>query len=99
MHRFLMLAPIFLFFTKILLAQKPPPYTVKHLVTVNDGTFRDLNTVKKDGRTSAIKDGKTIAYITVGTEVVDISDDNTSFIKIRGPFMLCFEGYSKNGKK
>jgi hypothetical protein len=68
-----------------------PHYTVKPLVTINDGTFKDIPPVRKDG--------KVVSYVQVGTDLFDIDDDNTGSIKISGSALLCFEGAWKNGKK
>lgn len=73
------------------LAQEHPPYTVKSLLTVNDGSLKDINADRKNG--------PAINYLRVVTTIQDISDDESSFIKISGPFLLCFEGTWKNRKK
>lgn len=70
---------------------QPPRYTIKHLLSANDGTFKDVN--------AAQKDGKSISYVETSVVLLDIADDNSTTIKISGQTLLCFEGAWKNGKK
>lgn len=98
MNNIIRLAVILLLTTTSVAAQQPR-YALKPLVSVNDGAFKNVNTISKGGKTVAAKDGKTIAYIQISTDVRDIDDDKTTFIKISGPVLLCFEGTWKNGKK
>ncbi|HEY5745894.1 MAG TPA: toxin-antitoxin system YwqK family antitoxin [Chryseolinea sp.] len=84
------LTVIFLFVSASVAAQAPR-YTVKHLRESNDGTFKNVNAEKKNG--------KFTTYIKTNSVLEDIDDDNSTSIRISGPILLCFEGTWKNGKK
>ncbi|AYB33539.1 toxin-antitoxin system YwqK family antitoxin [Chryseolinea soli] len=84
------LTVIFLLTSASVMAQSPR-YATKHLLSTNDGTFKDFNAAKKNG--------KVVSYLETNAVLWDIDDDNTTVIKISGPTLLCFEGTWKNGKK
>jgi len=82
---------VILLLVNVSLEAQEPRYTVKPIRSVNDGSFKDENPAKQEG--------KTISYVQANIDLHDISDDDATLIKITGPRLICFESTVKNGKK
>ena len=86
----LLLSGAILFLSHCCFGQQPK-YTVKHFAAIDD--------TSEFKRIDPKKEGFVRAFVSAHPEVLDIDDDNTTFVKIETPALLCFEGKGKNGKK
>jgi antitoxin component YwqK of YwqJK toxin-antitoxin module len=82
----------FLFLVSISLAvsAQQPKYTFKHFVSSEDPK-EFVSIVPK-------KDGLVRTYLLISTEIWDVDDDNTTFIKGGEKALVCIEGQYKNGQ-